>query len=170
MNAPVSQQQFTFISDGTALVLTVDLTLAPFNLNLAGNFPRGVIEPSVSSVATGPLTGVTASISGTLVTLTFATPPQEQDSGGNTIIYTASFLLQYGINPAYYMGVNWNVANVCTGTVGGGNRVFQLPGTPQGPVVIVVDGLLKTPGVDYTLVGTTVTMSTAPDSSPIAYY
>jgi hypothetical protein len=175
MITPVQLFSFTFISDGTALSITVDVSLAPFNQDFAGNLPEAVLEPTASSLATGPLSGLTASVNGTEVTITFPEPPPQYDGSENLIVYSATFLLEYGINPTYAGGPNFNQAQPLVGTVGSGNKVFTLPSTPKGSVLVTMPtgsggALIMTPGTDYTLVGTTVTFTSAPAQTPIAYY
>lgn len=51
-----------------------------------------------------------------------------------------------------------------TGTVNGSNTVFTLPSTPaeDDQVQVWVNGLFQLYAVDFTVSGTTVTMTTAP--------
>jgi hypothetical protein len=50
------------------------------------------------------------------------------------------------------------------GSINGSNTAFTLANTPQsGPAVILtLDGLTQIQGVDYTISGTSITMTTAP--------
>lgn len=51
-----------------------------------------------------------------------------------------------------------------TGTVNGSNTAFTLPHTPSANanVSLYLDGILLYLGIDYTLSGTAITMTTAP--------
>src|SRR5208283_968520 len=100
MNAAVKQYSFQFVSDGLSLTLNVDVSLAPFLQDFAGNLPVAVLDPGASSQPTGILAGVTATLSGTVVTLTFNGPPPQTDPSGNLIVYTATFILEFGNQPA----------------------------------------------------------------------
>src|SRR5208282_526540 len=118
MNNPTMMFQFTFVADGTSDEITVDVSLAPFNANFAGNLPQGIILPVVNSTATGPLDGVTATLSGTEITLSFPTPPPADDGNGNQIVYSASFYLEFSGTGAVYTGINFNQAQPLVGSVG----------------------------------------------------
>lgn len=176
MNTPVKQYNFTFISDGVSLIMTVDVSLAPFNEDFAGNLPQAVLEPDVVSDATGDIsTGLTASLLGTQVTFTFPAAPPQYDGEGNLIVYSASFLLEFGVNPAYIGTPNFNNPRQLTGTVNGTNKVFALPSQPQGSIIVTIPtgtggALFMTPGVDYTILGLAVTFTNAPTQTPLAYY
>lgn len=96
MNTPVKSYSFEFSSDGSSTTLTVDVSLTPFNEEFEGNLPTAVLTPAVTSVG-GPVANVTAQLSGTKVTFTFQAVLPEIDINSNLIIYTATFLLQFGL-------------------------------------------------------------------------
>lgn len=97
MNTPVKSYSFEFSSDGAATTLTVDVSLTPFNEEFEGNLPTAVLTPAVSSVSGGPVANVTAQLNGTKVTFTFQAALPMDDSNSNLIIYTGTFLLQFGL-------------------------------------------------------------------------
>lgn len=53
---------------------------------------------------------------------------------------------------------------VPSGTINGSNTAFSLAQTPQenAAVLLFIDGILQRQGTDYTLSGTSITMTTAP--------
>jgi len=97
MNTPVKPYSFEFSSDGTSTTLTVDVSLTPFNEEFEGNLPTAVLSPTVSSTFTGPIANVTAQLTGTKVTFTFQAALPMDDSSSNLVIYTATFLLEFGL-------------------------------------------------------------------------
>jgi hypothetical protein len=48
------------------------------------------------------------------------------------------------------------------GTIDGSNTKFTLPSTPANNALAIVDGLIQTPGADYSVSGATVTFTKAP--------
>lgn len=80
--------------------------------------------------------GHTGSAIGTAVTENFP-------SGGGTTIYTETV----------------------SGTINGSNTIFTVPTTVAAPIVLVLANSTYQNLVDYTVSGTTITMTTAPDSS-----
>lgn len=95
MNQPVKTYSFNFVVDGTSESLTVDLSLLPVNEDFKGSVPVAILNVSASSTFTGSLTGVTAVLSGTTVTLTFSSAPPEFDGSSNRVVYTASLMLTF---------------------------------------------------------------------------
>ena len=92
---PTQQFAGTFVSDGVATVLEIDLSLAPFNVDFRGNIPLAVMTPQVSSAFTGPIANVTAELAGTIVTLTFSAAPPQVDNNMNLIEYSYSFYIKF---------------------------------------------------------------------------
>jgi hypothetical protein len=92
-----------FSSDGITEVYSFDLSLAPFNVDFRGNLPVGLANVIVQSSQINPstnlpigiLSGVTATLAGTTVTLTFPTAPIEFDATANLVLYNLTFILQY---------------------------------------------------------------------------
>lgn len=97
MNTPVKSYSFEFSSDGAATTLTVDVSLTPFNEEFQGNLPTAVLTPAVTSAFTGPVPNVTAQLNGTKITFTFQNPLPMDDNSSNLVIYTGTFLLQFGL-------------------------------------------------------------------------
>ena len=67
-----------------------------------------------------------------------------------------------------YNGTDWlasslNLMAALTGTVNGSNTSFTLPFTPIVGVMIMADGVVWKQGTDYTLSGTSVTATIAPN-------
>jgi len=60
--------------------------------------------------------------------------------------------------------LHFETNEVPSGTINGSNTSFTLAFTPQysGAVQLFLDGLFLTNGTDYTVSGTTITMTTAP--------
>ena len=96
MITPVKSYSLQFVADGISESLVVDASLTPINENFNGAQPIAILVPVVTSAFTGALSGVTASIQGTIITFTFSTAPARLDNSSNLIVYTATFLLQYG--------------------------------------------------------------------------
>jgi hypothetical protein len=96
LNAPVKSYSVNFVADGASNTLAVDLGLTPINEELNGAAPIGVLAPVVTSTFSGPIAGVTAAIQGSVVTFTFPTAPAKFDLSSNLVVYTATFLIQYG--------------------------------------------------------------------------
>ncbi len=67
-------------------------------------------------------------------------------------------------------GPNYQNPHVLTGTVNGSNSAFALPTAPPATYMITVGGLILISGTDYTSVGTAITFTVAPTSTPVAYY
>ena len=96
MITPVKSYSVNFIADGLSNSVAIDCSLTPVNEDFRGNAPQAVLLPVVSSVFTGVFTGVTAALVGHVVTLTFGTIPPKLDGSGNLVVYSGTFLLQYG--------------------------------------------------------------------------
>jgi len=65
---------------------------------------------------------------------------------------------------------NSMVLEIPSGTVNGSNTVFTLSQTPLNNVVIVtLNGLAQTKTTDYTVSGTTVTFTVAPETGTVVY-
>ena len=92
MLSPVIQQNITFVSDGVSTAMSIDLSVLPSALDLRGAGPLAILTPSVSSVlGPGPL--VTAAVTGSIVTFTFAAALAELNAGA-LLIYTLQFLVE----------------------------------------------------------------------------
>jgi hypothetical protein len=92
---PVKQYSVSFTSDGIATEITFDASLVPINENFRGNIPTGLLLPVVGPAGGAPISGVTADLEGTTITLTFVTAPPQYDENNNLIIYVATFYLQF---------------------------------------------------------------------------
>lgn len=96
MITPAKSYSFQFTSDGTSTVLVLDVSLLPIADEFKGSVPVGVVLPVVTSTYTGAISGVTAQVAGTVVTFTFVSAPAKTDNNSNLIVYTATFVLQFG--------------------------------------------------------------------------
>lgn len=67
------------------------------------------------------------------------------------------------------LGAGDAVSEAPSGSVNGSNVTFTLSGTPASAAVLVLrlDGLCLTPTADYTISGTTVTLSVAPATGQV---
>lgn len=83
--------EFDFVSDGTSTTLLRDLTLQPVMATFAGTPPQSLLNPRVTANPTVTIPTVTATISGTVISLVFATPPPEFDVNSVRVVYTAIF-------------------------------------------------------------------------------
>ncbi|HVI10209.1 MAG TPA: hypothetical protein VND65_18105 [Candidatus Binatia bacterium] len=92
---PTKAYSVTFISDGLSTNLAIDCSLAPISQDFTGAQPSAVLAPAVTSTFTGPLSGVSATLSGTTVTFTFGSAPPRVDGSSNVIEYTATFVLEF---------------------------------------------------------------------------
>lgn len=98
MITPVKSISVQFTADGTSDVAKFDLSTLPLGLDFGGAQSIGVQSLAVTN-GIGPVAGVAAGISGSILTLTFNAPPPELDGGAALIIYTATMFLQFASLP-----------------------------------------------------------------------
>ena len=98
MMTPVIPFSFQFTTDGTSTALSFDLATAPTNLDLRGAQITGVQNLTMGAVGiVGGVAGnhgVTASVVGTVITLTFSLVMTQLDTNSDLVVYTCSGLLQ----------------------------------------------------------------------------
>jgi hypothetical protein len=87
--------QFSFVSDGVATAFVFDLTQPPNRLSFAGKLPSGVRAPVVSNTQAVANPTATATLAGSTVTVTFATPPPQLDGNSLAVTYTLQLQLVY---------------------------------------------------------------------------
>lgn len=63
-------------------------------------------------------------------------------------------------------GSNYADGITPTGTIDGNNVTFTLPHTPLGVPIITLNGVTQAEGIDYTIVGVTITFMVAPELDP----
>jgi hypothetical protein len=95
MITPVRSTTLDFTVDGTSTTFAVDLSTLPLGLNFTGQQPQGIQSLVVLGAASAVVTGVTATIAGSILRLTFMTAPPKLDGSSNLITYVATFLLQF---------------------------------------------------------------------------
>jgi hypothetical protein len=112
----------------------------------AVNLSNGVI--TVTRGAEGPNAASTKNGAGTYKMIVGITEKMISDIGNN-------------------LRLPWNAPQAVSGTINGSNRTFTIPITPGDPNSIQLT-LARQPqilGVDFTISGTTITYTTAPDAS-----
>jgi hypothetical protein len=97
MFTPILPVAFDFTSDGTSTAIIVDLSAPTFGLDLRGVQPAGVQSLTVTDTGAGGglVAGVTASLVGWLLTLTFIAPLPINDTNSVLIKYAVQALLQF---------------------------------------------------------------------------
>lgn len=88
---------FNFVADGTSTVATFDLSQPPIEFLVFPGRPAsglvGVTAVTNTQAVTVPT--VTPSIAGSILTLSFATPPPALDGSSNPVIYTVVTTLKF---------------------------------------------------------------------------
>lgn len=142
----------------------VDLTSSVNGVNTVFTLPDTPVAGSLSLILGGS-TQVPNAVDYTLAiaTATFVYAPPMLNSTTPTRLFARYQTLSSG---------KWKGWGALTGTVNGVNTVFTLSDTPvAGSLSVVLGGALEVGGgVDYTLLGTTVTFANAPTVQPYRNY
>lgn len=92
---PVQKYSISFTSDGIATVLAFDASVAPISQDFTGNLPSAVLLPAITATGGAEIPDYVVALTGTTITVTFASAPPQLDVNSQLVIYTLTFYLQY---------------------------------------------------------------------------
>lgn len=140
--------------------------------------PQAVSETPTGSVnGVNTVFGLTAEPVGEKILLfvngVFQTETQDYSVDGQTI--TMSYAPTTGdVVRVFYISVATPQVSseAPAGLIDGSNKIFVLAHTPSGQVMIFLNGMFQSPGIDYNLSATTVTFVSAPSAGDVvrAFY